>query len=150
MATRGTPPARTFGEERRFGAASAERGRGFSPTHASFTRDPRGHPYFVHGRRFEPLRAERYAWPHGYNYHRYAVGYRLPPTFIVQQYYITDYETYGVDSPPPDFQWIRYGPDLLLIDVNSGQVSNAVYGVFEDDGSQEASADPGTADAPQN
>jgi hypothetical protein len=60
------------------------------------------------------------------------VGYRLPHAFWVDRYYITDYSFYGVDAPPPNFQWVRYGPDLLLVDLNSGQVANAVYGVFEE------------------
>ena len=156
LANRENDTPRSFGAERRFGggpSSGAAHDRGLGAAHASFSRDVRGRPYFVNGHRFAPFRTARYAWPRGYGYHRYAVGYRLPPTFIVQQYYVTDYESYGVEPPPSDFQWVRYGPDLLLVDVDSGQVQNAVYGVFEDDPSQQAAADETPVDdgsQPQN
>jgi hypothetical protein len=29
------------------------------------------------------------------------------------------------------FQWERYGPDLLLVDVSTGEVAEVVYGMFD-------------------
>jgi hypothetical protein len=31
---------------------------------------------------------------------------------------------------PPDYQWVRYGPDLLLVDLTTGEVIDVVYDVF--------------------
>jgi Ni/Co efflux regulator RcnB len=33
-------------------------------------------------------------------------------------------------APEPGFQWVRYGPDLLLVNVTTGQVVDVAYGVF--------------------
>jgi hypothetical protein len=33
---------------------------------------------------------------------------------------------------PAGFQRVRYGPDLLLIDLGSGEVANVVQGAFTD------------------
>jgi hypothetical protein len=30
----------------------------------------------------------------------------------------------------PDYQWVRYGPDLLLVDLRSGEVVEVVSDVF--------------------
>ena len=34
----------------------------------------------------------------------------------------SDWATLGLDPPPPGAQWVRYGPDLLLVDVSTGNV----------------------------
>jgi Ni/Co efflux regulator RcnB len=141
---------------RRFGAESG----GFHSEHAEAQlghgapmRNAAGHAYMYNGHSYSPFRASRYAWPRGYSYRRYNVGYRLPHAFWVHQYFIEDYANYGVAPPDPGFQWVRYGPDLLLIDLSSGQVANVVPGVFDEsggDGQQDASADPSQGqDQPQ-
>ena len=100
--------------------------------HRGVERDMVGHRFMYHGHAYAPFRAARYGWPRGYRYERFAIGRRLPDAFFVPRYYILDYETYGVEVPPAGFQWIRYGPDLLLVDLSSGQVINVVNGVFEE------------------
>jgi Ni/Co efflux regulator RcnB len=32
--------------------------------------------------------------------------------------------------PPAGYEWVRVGDDALLIDVNTGEVLQAEYGVF--------------------
>jgi Ni/Co efflux regulator RcnB len=75
----------------------------------------------------------------------------LPRAFWVRHWYITDYATYGVDPPPPDYQWIRYGPDLLLVNLDTGSIDQVQYGVFADEGDQQpdASGDDEDQGAPQ-
>ena len=34
------------------------------------------------------------------------------------------------DGPPAHYQWARYGPDLLLVNTLTGQVTDVRYGVF--------------------
>jgi Ni/Co efflux regulator RcnB len=135
-----TPEARSFGH------AGTERVAG-----GEVRRSLTGRVYQYHGRTYHPFHVARYAWPAGYRYRRYEIGYRLPIIFLVDQYYITDYAAYQIEPPPPGLQWVRYGPDLLLVDPTTGQVQDVVHSAFEegDDVPQgefvaDAPADPGT------
>jgi hypothetical protein len=60
------------------------------------------------------------------------VGAFLPSVFWNPDYYITDYALYDLAPPPPDFEWIRYGPDLLLINVQTGQIAQSIPGAFDE------------------
>jgi hypothetical protein len=92
---------------------------------------PGGGPHFSwHGRDFVRIRLAPFVYPPGWAYRRWAVGVVLPPIFLASSYYYTDWATMGLDPPPPGFQWVRYGPDLLLVDVSTGQISDVVYGAF--------------------
>jgi Ni/Co efflux regulator RcnB len=54
----------------------------------------------------------------------------LPPLFLVPAYYYADWAAMGLPPPDPGFQWVRYGPDLLLVNVTTGQVVDVIYGAF--------------------
>ena len=54
----------------------------------------------------------------------------LPPVFLVPGYFYADWAALGLPPPQPGYQWVRYGPDLLLVDVSTGQVVDVVYGAF--------------------
>lgn len=71
-----------------------------------------------------------YHYPHGYSYHRWAVGRPLPRVFLAPTYYYAGYAALGLMAPPANYQWIRYGPDLLLVDLATGNVVDIRYGVF--------------------
>ena len=103
----------------------------------------RGHSYsrFV---------ADRYRWPRGYRYRRWEVGRRLPRAYWIDDYYVDDYALYDLGPPPPGYRWIRYGPDILLIDENTGLIAQSAYGVFDEDAGASdsyAAADDGGADS---
>jgi Ni/Co efflux regulator RcnB len=83
-----------------------------------------------HGRPFNPFHAEAFIYPHGWAYRRWAVGATLPPLFLAPTYYYSNWAALGVPPPQPGFQWVRYGPDLLLVNVGTGQVADVVYGAF--------------------
>ncbi|HTQ13636.1 MAG TPA: RcnB family protein [Rhizomicrobium sp.] len=70
-----------------------------------------------------------HAPPH-YVYRRWAVGQRLPAEYFVRDYWLTDWAAYDLMSPPDGYVWVRFGPDALLIDEDSGEVIRVVYGVF--------------------
>jgi hypothetical protein len=74
--------------------------------------------------------AARYDWPRGQFYHRYRFGMYLPPIFWIDDYLIFDYLDYGLIAPPYGCEWVRYGPDLLLINQTTGQVVDVIYGAF--------------------
>lgn len=83
----------------------------------------RGHP-------INRVHLAPFVYPHGWTYRRWAVGAILPPLFLAPAYYYTDWATLGLDPPQPGFQWVRYGLDLLLVNVTTGAVVDTVYGVF--------------------
>lgn len=58
------------------------------------------------------------------------IGAVLPPLFLASAYYYSGWADLGLPPPPPGFQWVRYGPDLLLVDVTTGEVVDTVYGAF--------------------
>jgi Ni/Co efflux regulator RcnB len=78
-----------------------------------------------------PVRAGAYAWPRGYSYVRRPIGYVMPRAFLTATYFYAGYAALGLAGPPPGQQWIRYGNDLLLVDIASGQTIDVRYGVFE-------------------
>ncbi len=75
-------------------------------------------------------RLPEYRWPRGFDYRRYTYGQYLPEVFFGQDYWIYDYADYSLPYPPPGTVWVRYGPDALLIDRDSGEIVQVIYGVF--------------------
>lgn len=57
-----------------------------------------------------------------WSYRPVTVGYQLRPAFYGSRYYINDYGMYGVGEPARYHRWIRYGDDLLLVNVRTGRV----------------------------
>ena len=121
---------------KRFKPSTPEAGR------PKLERVDHGKPYKVGRHTYKPVRAARFAWPPGFSYQHYGIGYRVPPAFWLPNYYIDNYLDYGVEPPPGGFQWIRYGPDLLLINLGSGEVANAVPGVFVESDDFQAQEQP--------
>lgn len=70
-----------------------------------------------------------YIDPFGYGYQSFAIGYRLPPIYFGQQYWI-DPAMYELPYPPPGTQWVRYWNDALLVDMYTGQVVDVIQGFF--------------------
>jgi Ni/Co efflux regulator RcnB len=73
----------------------------------------------------------RYNYPDGYGYRRWRIGLILPVIFLQENYIFNDYASLGFDDPPPGYEWVRYGPDLLLVDLDTGEVVDVEYGVFD-------------------
>ncbi|HZK99069.1 MAG TPA: RcnB family protein [Caulobacteraceae bacterium] len=82
-----------------------------------------------------------YAWPSGYSYTAFAIGAFLPAVFWRPDYFVNDWGYYGVGAPGYDCSWIRYGPDLLLIRLDTGAIIRVVHGVYRQ-GGYRAYADP--------
>ncbi len=79
---------------------------------------------------FRPIPAPTYRYPRGYRYRRWSVGLILPSLFLSSAYYFNNYATYGIYPPPPGYRWIRYGPDLLLVNTRNGRIEDVFYGAF--------------------
>jgi Ni/Co efflux regulator RcnB len=91
-------------------------------------------PWMFHGRSFawHPVRYPRpWVYPHGYGYRLWAVGAVLPAVFWSSPtYYYTDYDAMGLPPPDPGFQYVEYGPDLLLVNVATGEIVQVFPGAF--------------------
>jgi len=71
-----------------------------------------------------------YHRPAGWVDRHWAYGDHLPRAYWVTQYLLADYWLFGLEVPPVGYEWVRVGADALLIDVNTGIVLQAEYGVF--------------------
>ncbi len=91
---------------------------------------PAGARFTYHGRGFNRVHLAPFVYPPGYAYRRWAVGALLPPLFLAPAYFYGGWGALGLPPPQPGFQWVRYGPDLLLVNVGTGQVVDVAYGVF--------------------
>jgi hypothetical protein len=81
------------------------------------------------GNRFN-WRGGNWAGPRGFYYRSWVYGQILPFGWYSSQWYINDYYDYDLPVPPYGYEWIRNGPDALLVDVNSGEVVSSVPGIF--------------------
>jgi len=50
--------------------------------------------------------------------------------FLSAAYYYNNYAMLGLDPPPFGCRWVRYGPDLLLVEVRTRQIVGVVHNVF--------------------
>jgi len=90
---------------------------------------PRGQ-FVYRGRPINRVHLAPFVYPRGFAYRRWVVGGVLPAIFLTQAYFYADWGALGLPPPDPGFQWVRYGPDLLLVNVATGQVVDVIYGVF--------------------
>jgi len=65
-----------------------------------------------------------------YGYNRFDIGFFLEPLFFSRNYWIGDPWQYRLPPAPPGTQWVRYYNDVLLVDVYSGEVIDAIYDFF--------------------
>jgi Ni/Co efflux regulator RcnB len=86
-------------------------------------RDRHGDRYRNHHRRHASYAAPYRNW----RYRPVSVGYRLDRVYYSPRYYISDYGDYGVRTPRPWERWVRYGDDLLLVNLRTGRVLNVIH-----------------------
>lgn len=79
---------------------------------------------------FRPIHRPGFNYPRGYHYRRWNIGLILPSIFLSNYYYFNDWASYGVYPPPHGFVWVRYGPDLLLVNRRTGRIRDVIYGAF--------------------
>jgi Ni/Co efflux regulator RcnB len=86
-----------------------------------------GHPFAWHPVHFP----HPWVYPQGYGYRLWTVGAVLPPMFWQRpDYYYTGWAEMGLPPPDPGFQYVEYGPDLLLVNVSTGEVVQVFPGAF--------------------
>jgi len=91
---------------------------------------PRADRFYHRGQDFARIHGPAYAYPAGWHYRRWDIGLRLPPALFAPGYYYDGWAALGLQGPPPGYTWVRFGPDLLLVNIDSGEVEDVAYGVF--------------------
>lgn len=71
-----------------------------------------------------------YVRPIGWYPHRWVYGERLPRAFYAPNYFILDFAAFGLFAPWDGYEWVRYGNDALLIDIETGEVIRVEYDIF--------------------
>jgi Ni/Co efflux regulator RcnB len=130
---RGDNGRRFDNDNRRFGNDNDRRfdndRRGFDRNRNFGYQRYAGRDFRFRGRSYVAVRAPRFLYPRGYGYRRWGIGAFLPLFFLSAPYYI-DWEFIGLPPPPPGTEWVRYGPDALLVDIYTGRVIDTAYNVF--------------------
>jgi len=65
-----------------------------------------------------------------WRYRPVTVGYRMQPVFYSTRYVIVDPIRYHVRAAPRWARWVRYGDDLLLVNIRTGRVLEVVPNRF--------------------
>jgi Ni/Co efflux regulator RcnB len=118
------PRGEPYPGPQRYQAVTAPKGWNAQPK--TFTRSAYQH-------NFQAPRSYRigsYQRPTGWVARRWAYGQILPRAFWVPQYVIADYWLFGLQVPPVGYAWVRYGADALLVNMTTGAILQAEYGVF--------------------
>jgi hypothetical protein len=84
---------------------------------------------FNPGSRFH-WRAGSWYGPQGFFYRPWFYGQILPFGWFAPEWYINDYYDYDLPVPPYGYEWIRNGPDALLVNIDNGMVVEDVPGIF--------------------
>jgi Ni/Co efflux regulator RcnB len=91
---------------------------------------PRGNQFWHRGQYYGRIRGPAFAYPPGWQYRRWTIGGQLPALFLAPGYFYQGWAALGLEAPPPGYAWVRYGPDLLEVNLSTGEVEDVVYGVF--------------------
>lgn len=75
-------------------------------------------------------RRPAYVGPRGYVYRPIAVGSRIGAPYYTSRYVIADPYRYRLPRVTGQNRWVRYGNDVLLVNVRSGRVIEAHHNFF--------------------
>jgi Ni/Co efflux regulator RcnB len=88
------------------------------------------HRFLSGGGWHHAIRGPSFRYPQGFSYRVWTTGAILPSIFLTQSYFYDDYAPLGLGPPPAGYRWVRYGPDLLLVNIYTGRIADVVDGVF--------------------
>ena len=77
----------------------------------------------------EAFRGGGYAGPRGWAYRPVEAGYRFQPAYYGQRYWV-DPVRYRLPAAPGYGRWVRYGNDVVLVNIRTGQVIEVHRGFF--------------------
>jgi Ni/Co efflux regulator RcnB len=67
-------------------------------------------------------RRPAYFGPRGYRYRPVTIGYRFAPQYYGARYYINDPWRYRLAPVTGYNRWVRYGNDVVLVNIRTGRV----------------------------
>lgn len=71
----------------------------------------------------DAFRAGRYVGPRGFVYRPVVEGYRFSPGYYSSRYWINNPWRYRLPAAGgPNLRWVRYGNDVLLVNIRNGRV----------------------------
>jgi len=82
------------------------------------------------GRSFNQFRGPPFTFPRGFRYRRWRVGNRLPHEFMSPRFRFNNWGRLGIGPPGAGRRWIRYGPDLLLVNIHTRRIEDVIFNVF--------------------
>lgn len=88
------------------------------------------HHFLSQGHWRPSLHVPVFRYPPGFAYRRWEPGAVLPPVFLAAPYFYDNWAALGLGPPPAGYRWVRYGPDLLLVNIATGRVADVVDGAF--------------------
>ena len=71
-----------------------------------------------------------YVAPHGMRYQTVREGAQLNRAFYGKPYWVSNYSTYRLPRPGLNRTYVRYGNDVLLVNVRTGRVMQVYSGFF--------------------
>ena len=71
-----------------------------------------------------------YAPFRNYRYNRVNIGFYLDSLFFQPRYFINDPWAYRLPPAYGPYQWVRYYDDVLLVDIYTGEVVDAIENFF--------------------
>lgn len=66
----------------------------------------------------------------GHFYRPVGIGFFLDPLFFQPRFFLNDPWAFRLPPPGARFRWVRYYDDVLLVDVFTGEVVDAIEGFF--------------------
>ena len=75
-------------------------------------------------------RRGEYRGPRGYAYRGLTVGYQLAPAYYGRSYWVDDFGRYRLPAPGAGLRWIRYGNDVVLVNMRTGRVVRVINRFF--------------------
>lgn len=76
------------------------------------------------------FRQGRYAAPRGHAWRSVRIGSSLHPAFYTSRYWVNDPSGYRLPRASQGARYVRYGNDVLLINVRTGRVLRVYSGFF--------------------
>ena len=71
-----------------------------------------------------------YRGPNGFRYRAVTPGYRFQPGYYGRNYWVNDWQNYRLARPLGYQRWVRYGNDVVLVDIRNGTAVSVYNGFF--------------------
>jgi Ni/Co efflux regulator RcnB len=78
----------------------------------------------------DTFRMRPYQGPRGYAYRAVTPGFVFAPGYYHQRYWIANPGQYRLPVARPGLRWVRYGNDVVLVNVRTGRVIQVYNGFF--------------------